>query len=256
MNKLFVGYSTKIELPNRGGFLFIDDEVPDIRRARVFNPTKCFFNPLKGLTHVRARELANVLYTTTPQGENTLTVRNGRRALLSLLLANKRLDKIEAPEKAEPGVIDAVELVKDILMSPVLKEMLCSGKEAFSFDMRSPIVARVNRAELGEFDSLVIGLILMNHYRGQLIIPHLEFYGRDAHVSLIRQGRLIAGVECLDDLPLRLRRAVLSIPDRVGRGVLYDDAVTLAKYSGLRFDPLRENSDFNNFVDEVMSSEE
>ena len=68
----------------------IADKVPDVPRARVFDPHKHCFNPLKDIDYKKAREIADVLYTIAPQGENTLTVRNGKRALLS---GEKRFDK-------------------------------------------------------------------------------------------------------------------------------------------------------------------
>ena len=46
MNKLHVGFSKSIELP-KGGFLFIDDKAPEILRAKVFDPLRHCFNPLK-----------------------------------------------------------------------------------------------------------------------------------------------------------------------------------------------------------------
>jgi hypothetical protein len=81
LNKLYVGFTKTVELP-KGGCLFIDDEVrpvPEWRRPRTFDPRKHSFNPLKDLDYKRAREIADVLYTISPQGENTLTVRNGKR---------------------------------------------------------------------------------------------------------------------------------------------------------------------------------
>ena len=83
-------------------------------------------------------------------------------------------------------------------MSPVLKRMFC-GKPNFTFTPRSMIVARVNRAELGDFDALVLGLLLMASYKGQVIVLDFGFYGRDAHISLIRENRLIAGVNFIGD---------------------------------------------------------
>jgi hypothetical protein len=56
--------------------------VPDWKRLNIFDPLKHSFNPLKDIDYKKARELADVLYTISPQGENTLTVGNGRRALL------------------------------------------------------------------------------------------------------------------------------------------------------------------------------
>src|SRR5258707_2786183 len=91
MNRFFVGLTKTIE-PQRG--LFIHDEVPDISRARIFDPAKHSFNPLKDIDYRKARALAEVLYTITPQGENTLTVRNGKRELLKALLSADRLDRV------------------------------------------------------------------------------------------------------------------------------------------------------------------
>ena len=71
-NKLYVGFTKNVELP-KGGCLFIDDEVREIPRARVFDPLKDCFNPLADIGYKKAREIADVLYTISPQGENTLT---------------------------------------------------------------------------------------------------------------------------------------------------------------------------------------
>src|SRR6185437_14087279 len=118
----------------------------------------------------------------------------------------------------------------------------------FSFNPRSVILARLNRAELGEFDALVLGLLLIAHYKGQLVIPDFGFYGRDAHVSLIREGRLIAGVNFLGELPVKLRQSVLLIKDKVGSGATLDDAETLAGYAKR----LRGTNEYNDFVHGVM----
>lgn len=184
MNKLFVGLTKTIEPSKRG--LFIHDEVPDIPRARIFNPTKHSFNPLKGIEYRKARALADVLYAAAPQGENTLTVRNGKRALLKALLSAPRLDKIEGDD-------EVTGMIGDLLQSPVLKSVLCKPTN-FSFSPNSLILARLNRAELGDFDALILGLFLIEQFKAQIIVPDFGFYGRDVHVSLIREERLIAGV--------------------------------------------------------------
>jgi hypothetical protein len=88
MNSIFIGLTKHIAAPTRG--LYIHDEVPDISRARVFDPAKHSFNPLKDMNYKKARALADVLYTISPQGENTLTVRNGKRALLKADLPPKK----------------------------------------------------------------------------------------------------------------------------------------------------------------------
>jgi hypothetical protein len=76
--------------------------------------------------------------------------------------------------------------------------VLCNPTN-FSFNPKSAIVAKISRNELGDFDSLVLGLLLMSHGQGQVVVPDLGFYGRDFHSRLVREERLTAGVNYLDD---------------------------------------------------------
>src|SRR3984885_6215180 len=99
-------------------------------------------------------------------------------------------------------------MIDDLLMSPVRKRVLCNPTN-FSFNPRSVILAKLNRAELGDFDALVLGLFLMAHFKGQIVVPDFGFYGREAHISLIRENRLIARVNSLAELPPKLRQSVL-----------------------------------------------
>lgn len=241
MNAIHIGISKAVDLP-KGGYLFIDDEIQDVRRARVFDPLLDCFNPLKDIDYKKARALADVLYTLAPQGENTLTVRNGKRALLKALLGANRLDGLDGDEEVR-GMID------DLLISPVLKRVLCYPRDQFSFKPNSVIFAKLNRAQLGDFDALILGVLLMAHFKGQVIVPDLGFYGRDAHVSLIREDRLIAGVNFLDELPDKLRQSCLLVKDKVLSGASLEDAETVARYKGL----LRGTVAYNDFVGEAMA---
>jgi hypothetical protein len=47
-------------------YIYIADDVPEISRARVFDPLKHSFNPLKDIRHRKAREIADILYTVSP----------------------------------------------------------------------------------------------------------------------------------------------------------------------------------------------
>ncbi len=248
MNKLYVGFTRKIELP-KGSFLFIDDEVPKHPKAKVFDPLKHSFNPLKDIDRKTARELADVLYTVSPQGEATLTVRNGRRALAQALAKARRLDALQVRSDIK-GVKEEVQgMVDDILFTDVVRRVLCSGSDFGFAGRNTKVFARLNRAELGEFDALVLGLFLMAHFKGQVIVPDLGFYGREAHVSLIREGRLIAGVNTLGELPPTLRRNVLLIPEKVASGTTLEDAETLAAYARLA----RATNGYNDFVQDAMA---
>jgi hypothetical protein len=167
-NKLYVGFSKNVQPPKRG-YLFIDDEVPQVPQSRIFDPKEHSFNPLKGLDYKKAREIAEVLYTVAPQGENTLTVRNGKRALLKALLAADQLDRVTGDDEVGG-------MIEDILVSPVLRHVFCSPKNEFTFNPKSKIFAKIDRAELGDFDALVLGLLLMAHFNGQVVVPDFGFY--------------------------------------------------------------------------------
>ena len=105
-----------------------------------------------------------------------------------------------------------------------------------------------DRAELRDFDALLLGLFLTAHYKGQVVVPDFGFYGREMHTSLIRQERLIAGIDTLQELSPKLRQAVLLIEDKVGSGTTFDDGETLAQYAGL----VRGRNNYNDFVEASM----
>jgi hypothetical protein len=247
MNRLHVGFSKKIELP-RGSFLLIDDEVPTHPKAKVFDPLKDCFNPLRKIDKKKARELAGVLYTMSPQGADTLTVRNGRRAFAEAVAGAKRLDKILVQSDIK-GVKEEVEgMIGELLFTDTMRRILCSEDDFAFTGKNTKVFARVNRAELGEFDALALGLFLMAHYKGQVIVPDFGFYGREGHASLIREGRLIAGVNTLQELSPKLRQNALLINDKVARGATVEDAETLASYAGLA----PATNGFHDFVTDAI----
>jgi hypothetical protein len=236
-NKLYIGFKKNIELP-KSKCLLIDDEVPtlpDKRRPLYFDLLKHSFNPLRRMDYRKACDFVDAIDAIFSRGESTLTKDTGLEFIADALVhpPASLAALIEPPDKrSSTGHIWAYGKIQRILRSPVLRRMLCEQTN-FTFNRNSVILARVNRAELGEFDSLMVGLLLMAEFKGQLVVPDLGFYGRDTHTGLIREGRLIAGLNYLDELTPKLRRSVLSIQDRVAQGALYDDAETLALHSGL-----------------------
>jgi hypothetical protein len=246
MNQLHVGFNKEV-LPV-GGCLFIGDDIseaPHKFRPKVSDPAKHSFNPIKDISEAQAQEFAEVIYTVYGQGENTLTVRNGQIDLAPALYKGKRLDELRGSEEVE-------RLRDDILFNPIVRNCLSSKKKDFVFDAGRVIFARLNRTELGTKASLLIGLSLMSFYKGQLVIPDFGFYGRDAHASLIRENRLVAGVNFLGELSDKLRRSVLLIKDKQAAGATFEDAEVLAKFAGLRLDPDHKNNNYNAFIDRAM----
>jgi hypothetical protein len=249
VNALYLGLNNEPLRPAMR-YLSIHDTVPDLAQSRIFDPHLHSFNPLRHISYVRARELADALYTVYPQGDNTLTMKYGRQALLYAFTTTTRLDRIELP-KDMPGAADATAMIHDILRSPILKSVFCPKRTdpGFSFNEESIILAKLDRKDIGEFDALVLGLFLLNRYKGQVVVNDLGFYGRDAHTSLIREKRLIAAVNYLDELPKKLRNAVLLIKDKYPANVLHEDAVLLAKFAGL----IPGTNEFNDYIQDAMA---
>lgn len=212
------------------GFLLIDDGpiadafLEHFPKARLFDPTVHSFNPLRGIDYKHARDFASIVYTASPEGENTLTVRNGRRALTRLLLSSSRLDQLEG---SSPGEVEASETVADILLSPVLQKVLCNPT---NFSFKGSIVAKIDRALLGDVDSFILASFLIGQFKGQVIVPDFGFYGRDFYSSLFRQNRLTVGVNQLEELSKPLQQACLAVKDKTIYRTTREDAERLIFY--------------------------
>lgn len=234
-------------------FLFIDDGdliskltlpklLPRKRKITVLDFKKHFFNPLKNVDHRKARAFAEIAYAASPQGENTLTVRNGKRALARLVLNAKSLDKL--PRSKEPENIEANATVDDILFSPVVRRFLT---RTTNFPIEGTIIARLDRASLGDFDCFVIANLLMSSYKGHIVVPDYGTYACPFHLSLIRQNRLTVGVHVLDELPPSLQRAFL-LTTIIPAHTTFKDAEILANAAGVP----EGTNDWNDFIFDAM----
>ena len=199
------------------------------------NPKIHHFNPLKGIDEKRAYELSDVLYAMSGQGENTLTVRNGRLDLAKALASSTRFDRVRSDSELPAARQDEVKrMVDEVLFLPSVRKVICEDRAEFSFNKRSVIYARLNRKELGERAALILGLLLINAYKGQVVVEDGDFYLREGHGELVREERLIAGVKVLGNLPEKLRKRMLLIETKIAKGCLIEDAELLAKYDGLQ----------------------
>jgi hypothetical protein len=260
MNALIVGANKTpiLDHVESSHFLLVDDGsvidalvIPPRRKVVHFDVRKHHLNPLHEMDYRRAREFVSILDAIFPEGDSTLTKKNANFVLLNALLEEPtRLDKLLRGDKRDPAKQDAYQKIATLLLSPVLHSVLCKPT---NFSMKGIVLARLDRAVLGDFDAFVLANLLISQFEGQVIIPDFGFYGREHHISLIRQDRLVAGVNTLSQVRSDvLRDALLTIPKRIPSCALYDDAELLAKYAGLRPDPTREDNPYNRFVNEAM----
>lgn len=232
-------------------YLFIDDgelidrlTFPKRRKITVLDFDTHSLNPLKDMSYRKAREFIQILDATFPEGQNTLTKKNSNFLILKALLDNpKHLETLIAPSR-EPAQIDASQKIETLLFSPLLRKFLTRPT---NFSLTGTIVARLNRAELGDFDCFVITNLLMSAYKGHIVIPDYGTYACPFHLSFIRQDRLIAGVHVLEELPEALQRAFL-LSGITPAHCTFADADVLANADGI----LQGTNDYRDFIFQAM----
>ena len=81
-----------------------------------------------------------------------------------------------------------------------------------------------------------------------VIIPDFGFYAHKGHASLIRQHRLVAGVNTLSEVP-QLAPLLLTIDEKIAAHSTADDAKTLAGYTGM----LPGTNAYNHFIETCIT---
>jgi hypothetical protein len=232
MNSLLIGNADKtkrlLQLAQQPFLLIDDGEVcaaflSAFPRAGLFDIAHQTFNPLQqGIDYKGARDFANAIY-----GEKDLmTYRDAKRALTRMLLQSPRLDKLR--EVNHKGTSDALDTIDDLLLSPVLRRVLCNPT---NFSFKGSLVAKIDRAELGDFDAFVLAILLVEQFAAQVIVPDFGFYARDFHTSLIRENRLVASLNSLSEVSAPMQQALLGIKSKTIYRTTPEDAQRLILYS-------------------------
>lgn len=248
MNVLLVG-KNKTDLLEHlpHSYLFLDDgdlidriKLPRRRKITRFDFQRHSLNPLKDITYLRACDFVSIIMAAFPAGENTLTRQNAAIALHEWLDTKpKKLSHFPRATKEDVGLMDAGLKVRRVLLSPVLNRVL-DHPTNFSFD--GIVLVRLPRRELGDFDAFVLGNLLISAYKGQICVPDFGFYGRSHHTALIRQNRLIAGLNYLDESPLK--SDLLLMDEILAARCTEKDAETLAPHMGWH----TQKTGYNNFI--------
>lgn len=231
-SELHIGRDVVIEdlLPSRGGYLLINDSLPEVFSAQEFDPNVHGFNLIKDKTYRAKSDVVDLIDGIFTRGENTLTKDMGLEFIWANLdYCTSLIDLIPLPGKdATQGHLWAYSRINRILRSPLLSRALCSDKP-FKFKKGVKIHARVSPRAITSFDALVLARALIMIYDG-VVITDMERYGHRSHEALILEDRLIAWVRVLGNVPEDLRRSLLSIKNKFGHKTIFEDAETLAKY--------------------------
>jgi hypothetical protein len=221
---------------------------PQITR---FDAEQHRLNPLAGITHRGAKDFISTINAIYPEGENTLTRKNSNYVLLKALLDQPDLlDTLIAPSE-DPAIKDAYQKIDALLMSPILKTVLL---EPTNFSFKGILIVRLDPAELGEEECFALGQFLIGQYQrhsqGQIIIPDYGLYAALHHTQLIRQGRLVACVNYLDEMPPKIKKLML-LGDKVPARCTYDDAVVLADYARIP----KGTTGYTDFLDRAIKGD-
>ena len=233
-------------------FLLIDDgpiidalQLPERRAVTVFDPGHHAFNPLKDMTYLRARAFVDLINAAFPEGESTLTRRISSSHILTALLSGpQRLDTLIRDTK---DTRDAYQKIRTLLLSPVLAKVITRPT---NLSFKGTILARLDRAELGDFDCFVLANLLIQQYPGPVVIPDFGFYSCPFHVNLIRQDRLVAGINAFDEVPA-FRDLLIQFEKKVGSRTTPEDAAILADYLGLTPHTIAHNDFIHRSINAV-----
>jgi hypothetical protein len=180
--RLYVGLSKQIELPE-GGFLFIGDEARKAKGSRVFDPKKDSFNPLAQLDYRSASDFVDIIDSIFSRDENTLTKDTGLDFLPSASIEAQiawAAHTAAGERRYDGSYMGAREdWTHTALAGLAARVVQTEDKRPQSPASRKEIFARLNRAELGDFDARVLGPFLMANFKGQIVVEDLGFYGRD-----------------------------------------------------------------------------
>lgn len=225
-------------------FLFIDDgelisrlTFPRRRRVTRLDFSKHSVNPIRNIDYFKAVGFTEILKSAYPEGPNTLTKATFEFQLLEALLSKPRNLATLIEDTKETQY--TYQKIQRLLLSPVLKNFLTRPT---NFSFSGIIIAKINPAELGWFDSFVLANVLINGYKGPIVISDYGTYPCPFHLSLIKQDRITARVNWLSELPDKLRNAFL-LGDTLPATCTFEDAETLANVYGIA-DDTNDHSDF------------
>jgi len=120
--------------------------------------------------------------------------------------------------------------VGTLLMSPMIRNIV--GQTSSTMTGADIIIANLDRAKIGDLTARLLGGLLCAQSTGQVYINDLPFFASDYVASLLAQERFSVSLNFLDQLPIHLRGAVLSIEDKIVLKTSPRDAQELAFFVG------------------------
>lgn len=120
-----------------------------------------------------------------------------------------------------------------LLTSPPIRNIVGQQHSTFSLEGGHVVIANLDRAKVGDQTAFLLGSLLISRSRGPVYINDLGFFASDHLASILPQERFTLAFQYLEELPPKLRQAVLAVDDKTVFKTTREDAERLAFYVGL-----------------------
>lgn len=120
-----------------------------------------------------------------------------------------------------------------LLTSPPIRNILGQQHSTFSLEGRHIVIANLDRAKVGDQTAFLLGSLLISRSKGPVYINDFGFFASDHLASMLPQERFTLAFQYLEELPAKLRQAVLAIEDKTVFKTTREDAERLAFYMGV-----------------------
>jgi hypothetical protein len=114
---------------------------------------------------------------------------------------------------------------RTLFMNPLVRNIV--GQTSSTINQADIIIANLDRATLGDDTAKLLGILLMVHSRGQVLITD---YGSFKAPLPLSQERFTISLNYLSELPASLQQAVLGIDDKYVLKTTLQDAEELKDY--------------------------
>lgn len=237
---------------------------PDLTEHTCYLETNFGFNVLDVPDELKVtvvRSLVAVFDALYPSGENTLTrsnasflLANAVRVLLdnnaTLLDLNRLLSDKAYRSQCVRNCTDAFvrdnwatieetdyrsayaflqAKIGDWFIDPTLRSIL-GHHSTFSLEKDKIVIVNLDRAKIGDITARLLGSLLIARSVGEVYIHDFGFFATEHFASMLPQERFTLSLNFLDELPPKLRQAVLGIEDKFVYRTNPKDAETLAFY--------------------------
>ena len=120
----------------------------------------------------------------------------------------------EFPEWEDDDILPLRSKLGELFASSLIRNIIGQTRSTFSLSSGRITIANLDRSKLGDATAFLLGSLLLSRSQGATYISDLAFFASDHLAGMLAQDRFTLSLDYLDALPVKLRSAVLAIPDK------------------------------------------